>query len=193
LKRAIYVGRVASYQAKQHEEMQAVADALSLLANLVMAGNTTKMQPVLDRWNARRSTAVPPELIGRIAPTRTEGINLRGVFTFPIEQYQAQLLPSLPATKSRAFWRLNGSSERRQRLLSQRTERPLYSAGYRCARHFRPRFRRQSSTFGMEIKGTPLRTPEALRQLEHWGQRKGEGEGIPVPRRGLVTNAHFCV
>ena len=40
---------------------------------------------VLDRWNARRSTAVPPELIGRIAPTRTEGINLRGVFSFPIE------------------------------------------------------------------------------------------------------------
>ena len=42
-------------------------------------------------------------LIGRIAPTRTEGINLRGVFSFPIEQYQAQLLPSLPAAKSRAF------------------------------------------------------------------------------------------
>jgi TnpA family transposase len=103
LKRAIYVGRVASYQAKQHEEMQAVADALSLLANLVMAWNTMKMQSVLDRWNARRSTAVPPGLIGRIAPTRTEGINLRGVFTFPIEQYQAQLLPSLPAAKSRAF------------------------------------------------------------------------------------------
>lgn len=103
LKRSIYVGRVASYQAKQHEEMQAVADALSLLANLVMAWNTMKMQSVLDRWNARRSTAVPLELIGRIAPTRTEGINLRGVFTFPIEQYQAQLLPSLPAAKSRAF------------------------------------------------------------------------------------------
>jgi hypothetical protein len=36
LKRSIYVGRVArtSYQAKQHEEMQAVADSLSLLANL---------------------------------------------------------------------------------------------------------------------------------------------------------------
>jgi hypothetical protein len=102
LKRAIYVGRVASCKAKQHEEMQAVADALSLLANLVMAWNTIKMQLVLDRWNARRSTAVPPGLTGRIAPTRTEGINLRGVFTFPIEQYQAQLLPSLPAAKSRA-------------------------------------------------------------------------------------------
>jgi TnpA family transposase len=56
LKRSIYVGRVAGYQAKQHDEMQAVADALSLLANLVMAWNTMKMQLVLDRWNTRRST-----------------------------------------------------------------------------------------------------------------------------------------
>jgi hypothetical protein len=32
LKRSIYVGRVAGYQAKQQNEMQAVADALSLLA-----------------------------------------------------------------------------------------------------------------------------------------------------------------
>jgi TnpA family transposase len=101
LKRSIYVGRVASYQAKQHDEMQAVADALSLLANLVMAWNTMKMQAVLDRWNARRSSVVPPELIGRIAPTRTEGINLRGVFSFPVEQYADQLLPSLAASKSR--------------------------------------------------------------------------------------------
>jgi Tn3 transposase DDE domain len=88
-------------QAKQQDEMQAVADALSLLANLVMAWNTMRMQALLDRWNTRRSTAVPPELIGRIAPTRTEAINLRGVFSFPIEQYAEQLLPSLAATKSR--------------------------------------------------------------------------------------------
>ena len=101
LKRSIYAGRVASYQAKQHDEMQAVADALSLLANIVMAWNTAKMQAVLDRWNARRSSAVPPELIGRIAPTRTEGINLRGVFSFPVEHYAEQILPSLAAAKSR--------------------------------------------------------------------------------------------
>jgi Tn3 transposase DDE domain len=102
LKRSIYVGRVAGYQAKQHEEMQAVADALSLLANLVMARNTMKMQLILDRWNTWPSTVVPLELIGRIAPTRTEGINLRGVFSFPIEQYAEHLLPTLVATKSRA-------------------------------------------------------------------------------------------
>ena len=40
LKRAIYTGRIASHQAKQSDEMQAMADALSLLANIVMAWNT---------------------------------------------------------------------------------------------------------------------------------------------------------
>jgi hypothetical protein len=54
-------GRVAGCQAKRHDEMQAVADAVSLLVNIVMAGNTMKMQLVLDRWNTRCSTAVPAE------------------------------------------------------------------------------------------------------------------------------------
>ena len=51
------------------------------------------MQLVLDRWNTRRSTTVPRELIGGIAPTRTESINLRGVFSLPIEQYAEQKSP----------------------------------------------------------------------------------------------------
>ena len=37
LKRTIYTGRVSPAQAKRAEEMQAVADALSLLANIIMA------------------------------------------------------------------------------------------------------------------------------------------------------------
>ena len=101
LKRAIYTGRVSPAQAKRVNEMQAVADALSLLANIVMAWNTAQMQAVLDRW-ANRRQVIPPELIGRIAPTRLEGINLRGVFRFPIERYAAQLLPSQTAAKTSA-------------------------------------------------------------------------------------------
>ena len=41
--------RAASYPAKRHEEMQAVVDALSLLANVEMAWNTTK-------WSVRLRT-----------------------------------------------------------------------------------------------------------------------------------------
>jgi len=56
---------------------------------------------VLDGW-AHRRQVVPPELIGRIAPTRLEGINLRGVFRFPLERYAGQLLPSQNAAKTSA-------------------------------------------------------------------------------------------
>jgi TnpA family transposase len=87
LKRAIYTGRVAGYQARRDDEMQAVADAL-------------QMQLILDRWNNRRREQVPLELIGRIAPTRIESINLRGVFRFPIEQFAAQILPSASTAKT---------------------------------------------------------------------------------------------
>src|SRR3546814_694520 len=69
LKRAIYTGRISPAQAKRVDEMQAVADALSLMANIVMAWNTSQMQAVLDRWSNRRQV-IPPELIGKIAPTR---------------------------------------------------------------------------------------------------------------------------
>jgi hypothetical protein len=101
LERAIYSGRVNPMQARRSDDMQAVADALTLLANIVMAWNTSRMQAVLDRWSTRRRL-VPSELIGRIAPTRLEGINLRGVFRFPVERYAERLLPSQSAPKTSA-------------------------------------------------------------------------------------------
>lgn len=107
LKQALYAGRVAGYQAKRDEEMRAVADALSLLANLVMAWNTTQMQAVIDGW----SEPVSAELIGRIVPTRIEGINLRGIFRFPIGRFADRLLPSSASTARAAptRWGPDGS------------------------------------------------------------------------------------
>ena len=99
LKRAIYTGRISPAQAKRVDEMQAVADALSLLANIVMAWNTSQMQAVLDRWSNRRQV-IPPELIGKIAPTRLESINLRGVFRFPVDRCANQILPSQGTPKT---------------------------------------------------------------------------------------------
>ncbi|OPZ08153.1 MAG: Tn3 transposase DDE domain protein [Alphaproteobacteria bacterium ADurb.BinA280] len=72
----------------------AVADALNLLANLVMAWNTMQMQQVLQGW-ANRRQHIAPELMGNIAPTPIEGINLRGVFRFPTERYASEIMPSL--------------------------------------------------------------------------------------------------
>jgi hypothetical protein len=59
------------------------------------------MQAIFDRWGKRRNGAIPPQLIARCAPTRTEGegINMRGIFRFPIELYLEQLLPSWVSPK----------------------------------------------------------------------------------------------
>ena len=43
-----------------------------------------------------------PELAGRVAPTRTGGINLRGVFRFPVQRYAGKLLPSSVAANTTA-------------------------------------------------------------------------------------------
>jgi hypothetical protein len=77
----IYTGRIARRMAKRVDEMQAVADALSLMANIVMAWNTSQMQAVLDRWSNRRRHST--ELIGKIAPTGLGEHQLAGVFRFP--------------------------------------------------------------------------------------------------------------
>jgi hypothetical protein len=81
LKRAIYTGRISPAQAKRVDEMQAVADALSLLANIVMAWNTSQMQTVLDRWSNRRQV-IPPELIGKIAPQDWKASTCEACFDF---------------------------------------------------------------------------------------------------------------
>ena len=62
--RATFLGLKQLPRDRHKEEMQAVADALSLLANIVMAWNTAQMQGIFDQWNRRRVTAIPPELIG---------------------------------------------------------------------------------------------------------------------------------
>ena len=85
LKRAIYTGRISPAQAKRADEMQAVADGLSLLANTVMAWNTMQMQAVVNRW-ANRRQVIEADIMAKIAPTRLSGINLRGVFRFPVER-----------------------------------------------------------------------------------------------------------
>jgi hypothetical protein len=46
------------------------------------------------------------------APTRTEGINLRGVFSFPIEQYAEQLAPVTHGSEIRACRSLVGAKKR---------------------------------------------------------------------------------
>ena len=67
---------------------------------LILACGQSRKPPAVDHWAQRRGGAIPPELMGRIAPTRTEGINLRGLFRFPVERYADKILPSAAAGKT---------------------------------------------------------------------------------------------
>ena len=97
LKRVIYTGRISPAQAKRPDEIQAMADGLSLRANTVMAWNTMQMQAFVNRW-ANRCQVIEADIMAKKAPTRLRGINLRGVFRFPVERYAADLMPSLAAS-----------------------------------------------------------------------------------------------
>jgi hypothetical protein len=127
------------------------------------------MQLVLDRWNTRASTAVPPELIGRIAPTRTEGINLRGVFSFPIEQYVEQLLRSLAATKSRIAGALTDPKCPMKNALYAAQNGPIESM--RCDANVeisRKKGGLSTGTFGTEIKGRPRSHHSHIGRATRW-------------------------
>jgi hypothetical protein len=67
-----------------------------------MAWNTAKMQAIFDRWAHGRSGAIPTELIARCAPTRSEALNMRGIFQFLVDLYAEALLPSrvIPKTSN---------------------------------------------------------------------------------------------
>jgi hypothetical protein len=121
LKRAIYTGPCRAGPGPACDEMQAVADALSLLANIVMAWNTAQMQAVLDRW-ANRRQIVPPELTGRIAPTRLEGINLRGRLPLPAGALRRPD-PAVTNCSENECWRLKSTTQTgAQRPIGRPTE-----------------------------------------------------------------------
>jgi hypothetical protein len=52
--------------------------------------------------DASRVDPCPPELIGRVASTRAEGMDLRGVVRFPVERHADKIHPSADAAETSA-------------------------------------------------------------------------------------------
>ena len=75
------------------EELGAISGALSLLANIVMAWNTHRLQLAVDRLQG----AHPDEVLSHIAPIGYRHINLRGILTFDLSQLGPSLLGHPPA------------------------------------------------------------------------------------------------
>ena len=105
LQRVIHFGSIAAARGRRREELVAISGSLTLLANVVMAWMTQRIQQVLDTWHSAGIRRVEPEILRHIAPVHFQGINFRGVMRFPLARYRSRLIPTM---SSREGQRTNG-------------------------------------------------------------------------------------
>ena len=86
LQRTIRPYAIGPKRGRSHDEQRAISGSLSLLANLVMAWNTQKIQQLIDQPD-RRSPIIRFEDIAGVGPVATRHINFRGVLHFPLEEF----------------------------------------------------------------------------------------------------------
>jgi TnpA family transposase len=94
LQRVIHYGSIAASRGRRREELVAISGSLSLLANVVMAWMTQRIQQVLDTWQEAGARPVEPEVLRHIAPVHFEDINFRGMMQFPMARYRSRLIPT---------------------------------------------------------------------------------------------------
>jgi TnpA family transposase len=95
LQRAIHFGSIAAARGRRREELVAISGSLTLLANVVMAWITQRIQQVLDDWHHAGIRRVEPEILRHIAPVHFQDINFRGVMQFPLARYRGRLIPAM--------------------------------------------------------------------------------------------------
>ena len=88
LQRAVYNGMITAKHGRTMEELGAISGALTLLANIVMAWNTHRLQLAVDQVPGE----YPDEVLKGIAPIGHKHINLRGILTFDLSQLGPSLL-----------------------------------------------------------------------------------------------------
>ena len=97
LQRAIQQGPIGAKRGRTIEQLAAISSALTLLANVIMAWNTHRMQVIVGHSLAD----YPDELIAGIAPTMHQHINMRGILTFNLGPHRPRLLRPLPTRPAR--------------------------------------------------------------------------------------------
>jgi TnpA family transposase len=98
LQRAIQQGPIGAKRGRTTEQLAAISGALTLLANVIMAWNTHRMQAIIGRSPAGHAD----ELIARTAPTTHQHSHLRGILTFNLGRHRPRLLAHLPIRPARA-------------------------------------------------------------------------------------------
>lgn len=97
LQRAIHNGMITAKHGRTTEQLGAISGALTLLANIVMAWNTHRIQAVIDL----APNDHPDDVLSRLAPIGHKHINMRGILTFDLARHPTNLLrPAPPVTET---------------------------------------------------------------------------------------------
>jgi TnpA family transposase len=98
LQRAIHNGMITAKHGRTMEQLGAISGALTLLANIVMAWNTHRIQAAIDL----APNDHPDEVLSRLALIGHQHINMRGILTFDLARYASSLLrPAVVGTAIR--------------------------------------------------------------------------------------------
>jgi len=96
LQRAIHNGMITAKHGRTTEQLGAISGTLTLLANIVMAWNSHRMQAVIDQ----APNDYPDAVLSQFAPIGHKHINMRGILNFDLAQYGSSLLRQAPATNN---------------------------------------------------------------------------------------------
>ena len=91
LQRTIHPYAIGPKRGRSREEQRAISGSLALLANLVMAWNTQKLQQ-LANLPAHRRPAFSETDLATVGPVATSHINFRGVLHFPLKELAEPIL-----------------------------------------------------------------------------------------------------
>ena len=92
LQRAIHNGGITAKHGRTNEQLAAISGALTLLANIIMAWNTHRLQAVIDLAPSDHTD----EVLSHMAPIGHKHINMRGILTFDLAHYGSSLLRHAP-------------------------------------------------------------------------------------------------
>jgi TnpA family transposase len=82
LQRAIHPGPIGARHGRSADQMQAISGALTLLANVIMAWNTYRIQSFRDQ----KPDELADNVVAQLAPIAHAHINMRGVISFHLEK-----------------------------------------------------------------------------------------------------------
>ena len=94
LQRAVYSGRIAPERGRRPDELRAISGAHTLLTNIVLAWNTTKMHDMVLSLRGG-GMHFEDDWLRRIGPAHFGHVTFRGTMRFGVDKFPESLLRTI--------------------------------------------------------------------------------------------------